>query len=90
MDRLPCAQHRPLVALRVDRVLGTAGPVEIRAVLPTGPNEETTPVGHGRLDYLGVHQIPVFGIHEHHCRLCRLGGTLSDGRHEDFCSGRGV
>jgi hypothetical protein len=51
---LTFAQRRQLVALLIDRVIGTDGQVEIRYVVPTGPKGETTPFCHLRLDYFDL------------------------------------
>jgi hypothetical protein len=52
LDQLTFAHRRPWVALLIDRVIVTADQVEIRYVGPTGPQGETTPFCHVRLDYL--------------------------------------
>jgi site-specific DNA recombinase len=48
---LTFAQRRELVALLIDRVIVNDGQVEIRYVVPTGPQGETVPFCHLRLDY---------------------------------------
>ena len=48
LDHLTCAQRRPRVARLIDRVIVTAGQVEIRYVIPTGSKGESTPFCHGR------------------------------------------
>src|SRR6267142_5472765 len=52
LDQLTCAQRRPLVERLIDHVLVTHDQVEMRYVVPTGPQGETTPFCHVRLDYL--------------------------------------
>jgi site-specific DNA recombinase len=52
LDQLTFAQRRQLVELLIDRVIVTNDQVEIRYVVPTGPQGETTPFCHLRLDYL--------------------------------------
>src|SRR5712691_7242339 len=52
LDKLTFAQRRQLVELLIDRVIVNDTQVEIRYVVPTGPNGETTPFCHLRLDYL--------------------------------------
>jgi hypothetical protein len=47
-------QRRQLVELLIDRVIVNDTQVEIRSVVPTGPNGETTPFCHLRLDYLDL------------------------------------
>jgi site-specific DNA recombinase len=52
LDHLTFAQRRQLVAWVIDRVIVTNDQVEIRYVVPTGPQGETTPFCHLRLVYL--------------------------------------
>jgi site-specific DNA recombinase len=52
LETLTFAQRRELVALLIDRVIVNDGQVEIRYVVPTGPEGETVPFCHLRLDYL--------------------------------------
>jgi len=59
LDQLTCAQRRPLVERLIDHVLVTHDQVEMRYVVPTGPQGETTPFCHVRLDYLDVKPPPV-------------------------------
>ena len=54
LGALTFAQRRPLVELLIDRGIVTDGQVEIRYVVPTGPQGESTPFCHLRLDYLDV------------------------------------
>src|SRR5262245_30921574 len=51
LDHLTFAQRRQLVTLLIDRVIVSDGQVEIRYVVPTGPQGETVPFCHLRLDY---------------------------------------
>jgi site-specific DNA recombinase len=52
LDQRTFAQRRPVVELLIARVIVTADQGEIRYVVPTGPQGETTPFCHVRLDYL--------------------------------------
>jgi site-specific DNA recombinase len=61
LDTLTFAQRRQLVELLIDRVIVTDGQVEIRYVVPTGPQGETTPFCHLRLDYLHGPTAPIQG-----------------------------
>jgi hypothetical protein len=54
LDTLTFAQRRHLVEWLIDRVIVNDTQVEIRSVVPTGPNGETTPFCHLRLDYLNA------------------------------------
>ncbi|HSH83296.1 MAG TPA: recombinase family protein, partial [Herpetosiphonaceae bacterium] len=51
LEDLTFAQRRQLVELLIDRVIISDGNVEIRYVVPTGPQGEDTPFCHLRLDY---------------------------------------
>ncbi len=51
LEHVTFAQRRQLVELLIDRVIVSDGKVEIRYVLPTGPQGEATPFCHLRLDY---------------------------------------
>jgi site-specific DNA recombinase len=51
LDQLTFPQRRQLVELLIDRVIVNDGQVEIRYVVPTGPQGETVPFCHLRLDY---------------------------------------
>jgi site-specific DNA recombinase len=59
LDNLTFAQRRPLVELLIDCVIVNDAQVEIRSVVPTGPNGETTPFCHLRLDYLDWPALPI-------------------------------
>jgi len=52
LDHLDFAQQRQLVELLVDCVIVSDEQVEIRYVIPTGPQGETTIFRHLRSDYL--------------------------------------
>jgi site-specific DNA recombinase len=54
LEQMTFAQRRQLVELLIDCVIVNDGQVEIRYVVPTGPQGETTPLCHVRLDYFGV------------------------------------
>src|SRR5215831_70978 len=54
LDHLTFAQRRQLVTLLIDRVIVSDGQVEIRYVVPTGPQGETVPFCHLRLDYFNL------------------------------------
>jgi site-specific DNA recombinase len=51
LTQLDFAQRRQLVELLIDSVLVNSGQVEIRYVIPTGPEGEQTPFCHLRKDY---------------------------------------
>jgi site-specific DNA recombinase len=51
LEQMTFAQRRQLVELLIDCVIVNDGQVEIRYVVPTGPQGETTPFCHLRLDY---------------------------------------
>jgi site-specific DNA recombinase len=51
LNKLTFAQRRQLVELLIDRIIVNDGQVEIRYVVPTGPQGETIPFCHLRLDY---------------------------------------
>jgi len=57
LDNLTFAQRRQLVELLIDRVIVNDAQVEIRYVVPTGPQGETTPFCHLRLDYLDAESL---------------------------------
>jgi hypothetical protein len=62
------AQKRQLVELLIDRVIVDHDQVEIRYVVPTGPQGETVPFCHLRLDYqqgLPIHRLSsaAFPVH---------------------------
>src|SRR5215813_8960316 len=54
LEQLTFAQRRQLVTLLIDRVIVSDGQVEIRYVVPTGPQGETVPFCHSRLDYFNA------------------------------------
>jgi site-specific DNA recombinase len=87
LGHLTFAQRRQLVELLIDRVIIDDGRVEIRYVLPTGPEGETAPFCHLRLDYFDVRAFPIQGQRRlqvrHVCHQIqrRLIGFLPDCEH---------
>ena len=73
LDTLTFAQRRQLVVLLIDRVIVNDAQVEIRYVVPTGPQGETTPFCHLRLDYFTTKTASIF------IRCCfRIIGVVTD------------
>jgi site-specific DNA recombinase len=77
LDKLTFAQRRQLVELLIDRVIVNDTQVEIRYVVPTGPNGETTPFCHLRLDYPASN-----GTENRHSDSEHPHGETGDHRHD--------
>jgi site-specific DNA recombinase len=85
LEGLDFTQRRQLVELLIDRVVVTDGAVEIRYVVPTGPNGEAIPFCHLRLDYFDMHALEIVAQHppisvqirHHHTQLRRTLGSRS-------------
>jgi len=97
LNRLRFAQRRQLVELLIDHVIVTDSQVEIRYVVPTGPQGETTPFCHLRLDYLrrpavqiqadDLRRAPVQPVRHQHHRAPRQGFVLKAYHDADLAQG---
>src|SRR3954454_22620233 len=67
LEQAESDRKRELLELLVDRVIVTDGDVEIRYVIPTGPDGEREPLCRLRTDYLWLHAhfSPGRGVGEH-------------------------
>jgi site-specific DNA recombinase len=72
LDNLDFEQRRKLVELLIDRVIVDDEKVEIRYVIPTGPNGETTRFCNLRTDYLNPHSATIKS--QRHSLVGQIGG----------------